>query len=201
MQNKYEHLENNCTAIFFNNQINNQEKIFFIDTDCFEIANLKDCYWIEHLNNTKSSRMPYNIIGKLKTQTQKVQLSRLILNCKDSSEIVYNISGNHLDLRKCNLLKLQIGENHKTEFKQRIKNLKDSIPSLPQLGLNFEHPVKPVNAKKNLTIINSQNNNRRLLTDEQKDTYIIFQDGTIKAELERSDVLFLFEQFGGTIKK
>ncbi|WP_179958490.1 hypothetical protein [Bacillus sp. BPN334] len=51
-----------------------------------------------------------------------------------------------------------------------------------------------------MAIINSQNNNRRLLTDEQKETYIIFQDGTIKAALERSDVLFLLEQLSDTIK-
>ncbi|MBD2823169.1 hypothetical protein ID852_21500, partial [Xenorhabdus sp. 42] len=74
MKNRYEHLKNGYTAIFFKDS-NNKETAFFIDTDCLEIANSHDFYWENYLVNSQGKRMRYNIIGRKKGESSKTQLS------------------------------------------------------------------------------------------------------------------------------
>lgn len=50
-------------------------------------------------------------------------------------------------------------------------------------------------------IISVSNSEKRLLTDELKETYIILENGISKVELEQSDATFLMEQLNEIKKK
>ncbi|MEB9817306.1 hypothetical protein P4K18_28165, partial [Bacillus cereus] len=163
MKNRYEHLKNGYTAIFFKDS-NNKETAFFIDTDCFEIANSHDFYWENYLVNSQGKRMRYNIIGRKKGESSKTQLSRLLLECNTQKEACYNITGNPLDLRKCNLLKTNMGKVKTKEFQEEMNKLIKTVPPLPQIQL------KNINEKEKDVAISPKNDNIRLLTDEQNNT-------------------------------
>lgn len=51
-----------------------------------------------------------------------------------------------------------------------------------------------INKKKKSVIISAKNDNTRLLTDEQKITYVIFRNGIISIEITEQDAHFLVNQ-------
>ena len=51
-----------------------------------------------------------------------------------------------------------------------------------------------INKKKKSVIISAKNDNTRLLTDEQKITYVIFINGIISIEITEQDAHFLVKQ-------
>lgn len=192
MENKYKHLKNGYTAIFFTDS-NNKENAFFIDTNYFEIANSQEFYWHNQLVNSKGKRMRYNIIGRTKGQSTKTQLSRLLLECTTSKEICYNITGNPLDLRKCNLLKMDIGKVKTKGFQEEMNKLIKTVPPLPQIQLkNSDEKEKDI-------IISPKNDNIRILTDEQSNTYILLENGIMTAEIEKKYAKFLVKHLAHTI--
>ncbi|KAB2397737.1 MULTISPECIES: hypothetical protein [Bacillus cereus group] len=192
MINKYKHLKNGYTAIFFKDS-NNKETAFFIDTNCFEIANSQDLYWNNQLVNAKGTRMPYNIAGRKKGQTSKTHLSRLLLECNTSMEICYNITGNPLDLRKCNLLKTDMGTVKAKGFQDEINELIKTVPPLPQIQL------ENISEKKEDVTIPIKNDNIRFLTDEKKNTYILLENGIITVEIDKKYAKLLVEHLNPLI--
>ncbi|PEM45145.1 hypothetical protein [Bacillus toyonensis] len=192
MRNKYKHLKNGYTAIFFKD-LDNKEAAFFIDTNCFEIADSQNFYWQNYLVNSKGKRMRYNIAGRERGQSTKTQLSRLLLECSTQTEICYNITGNPLDLRKCNLLKMDIGRVKTRGFQEEMNKLIKTVPPLPEIQL------KNINEKEKDVTISPKNDNIRLLTDEQNNTYILLENGIITAEIEKKYANFLVKQLSHPI--
>lgn len=70
MENKYKHLKNGYTAIFFTDS-NNKENAFFIDTNYFEIANSQEFYWHNQLVNSKGNECDITSLEEQKVKVQK----------------------------------------------------------------------------------------------------------------------------------
>ncbi|MFL0490535.1 MULTISPECIES: MerR family transcriptional regulator [Bacillus] len=127
MINEFRHLGEGYTVIYCPDAATKQVKEVYIETEDFSKVDMAiKGAW----KSWKRDKKKY-IGGSDGRKT--INLARLIMGIDSRIKHVVNLTDNPYDLRKCNLIVMNCGDNQKSDVRSKIEELKKKVPSISKI--------------------------------------------------------------------
>ncbi|KAA0787470.1 MerR family transcriptional regulator [Bacillus sp. BB56-3] len=132
MINEFRHLDEGYTVIYCPDAETQQMKEVYIETEDFSKIDIAiKGAWKSWKRDKKK------FIGGVDGR-KAINLARLIMGIDNKLKHVLNLTDNPYDLRKCNLIVINCGDNQKSDVRSKIEELKRKVP--PILKIQKEKP-------------------------------------------------------------
>ncbi|QWG38120.1 hypothetical protein EXW35_06600 [Bacillus mycoides] len=196
MRNRYENIDENYTAVYCYDFPGEKDAVFVIDRKNLHLLMQYDVSWNHKKNSGSTNRLNTGISARAPKGGPIIYLTRLIMGCTGDKEKVRNLTLNPFDLRECNLVVYQSGEQSKSDFNQKMQALADKVPHMPKV-----YPKKQIIEEKDIKVsekdvtTSAKKSNIRLLTDPFSDKYVLFDGNKIINEMDMTLAEIFVEQF------
>ncbi len=127
MINEFRHLGEGYTVIYCPDAETKQVKEVYIETEDFTKVDMA----IEGAWKSWKRDKTKCIGGSVGRKT--INLARLIMGIDSRIKHVVNLTGNPYDLRKCNLIVTNCGDNQKSNVRSEIEKLKKKVPPISKI--------------------------------------------------------------------